>query len=383
MRIIYFTSSMIPDDFNKLVLSSRIAPNPSNQNFHRKLIRALALYNDVEVISNRPSATQTNPNNKFKNEIKADGLINYNYIGFINSRIFKPITFGANTATNLHRLFRKKQDTVILVDSLNYSLVHAAQAQGLLRKIPVIGVFTDNPQNLSSVNKRYLRRITKTFPNYDMYLTLTDGLNDMANINKKPSYIFPGLVEAPKFISSESDGNTFFFGGAIYRRYGIESLIEAFSSLPGDYNLLIAGQGPDINMVRKASLRDPRIIYLGVLSSQKTLRYEKTAIANVNPRPYDQQLDKYSVPSKLLEYMVSGNPTISTINDTLTKVFPTEVIWAGKGEKEALLEAMIKVTEMSIEKRKTIGKNASDAVLSCYSIENLGAKINHFIKSNK
>ena len=54
MRVIYLTTAIKKDDFAKFSKMWRIALNPSNQNYHNKMIRSLAMSNKVDVISMRP-----------------------------------------------------------------------------------------------------------------------------------------------------------------------------------------------------------------------------------------------------------------------------------------------------------------------------------------
>lgn len=54
MRIIYFTTALSKNEYNEYTKLWKISPNPSNQNFHNKLIRSLSINNKVDVISIRP-----------------------------------------------------------------------------------------------------------------------------------------------------------------------------------------------------------------------------------------------------------------------------------------------------------------------------------------
>jgi len=383
MKIIYFTTAMLPEDFDRLASKTKNAPNPSNQNFHHKLIKSLALYNDIEVIVNRPITYRFDKFKSFPYETKHEGNIHFHYIKFLNGRFAKPFSFASNAKRIARKILRKNSDVLIIVDSLNYSLVRVAQSLGAFHKVPIVGVITDNPNNLSSVNKKYVKRINNTLPYYDMYLTLTEELNKMANPFGNPHYTFSGLVEDTKISSYENNGKSLFFAGSIYERYGIANLLSAFRNLPGNYNLLIAGQGPDVPLVIKASKSDPRVVYLGLLTPRELAKYSHTAILNINPRPFDSDLDLLSIPSKVLEYAESGTPTLSTLSTPLVRDFPNEIIWAGQGTTEDLINALEKFLEMSPIERKALGDAARKIVLELYSIENQGAKINHFLKSNK
>ncbi|MCX5775731.1 MAG: glycosyltransferase [Firmicutes bacterium] len=383
MKILYFATTMVQEDFDRLAAKSKSAPNPSNQNFHHKLIKALALYNDVEVIVNRPINYHFEQMRRFSYETKKEGNIRYHYVSFINERFLKPFTFNLNARKIARKIFRKKDDVILVVDSLNYSSVRVAQSLGIFHKVPIIGIITDDPSNLSSVNKKFVARINRTLPYYDMYLTLTEELNKMANPFGNPHYTFSGLVEDSKMISYENNGKSLFFGGSIYERYGISNLLSAFRNLPGDYNLLIAGQGPDVPLVTKAAKSDPRVVYLGLLTPRELIKYEHTSILNINPRPFDADIDLLSIPSKVLEYAESGTPTLSTISTPLMTDFANEIMWAGNGKAEELFASISKFLEMSPSQRKALGDAAREKALELFSIENQGAKINHFIKSNK
>ncbi|HAV20106.1 MAG TPA: hypothetical protein DCX17_03675 [Firmicutes bacterium] len=61
MTLIYLTNSMLCEDFDELNKNALIKANPSNQNFHNRLIRAFAKHHQVIAISYRPLATYGKP----------------------------------------------------------------------------------------------------------------------------------------------------------------------------------------------------------------------------------------------------------------------------------------------------------------------------------
>lgn len=54
MNVLVFTSSMPDSHFSTYQDEAVIKPNPSNQNFYSKLIKTLAINNNVSVVSHRP-----------------------------------------------------------------------------------------------------------------------------------------------------------------------------------------------------------------------------------------------------------------------------------------------------------------------------------------
>ena len=87
-RIFYFTTAQDKKLFKTYLEHWKYPPNLSNQNFHNKLIRCLALNNDVEALSIRPinSNFQSKELNK---QVTEDGNIIWHHIKVVNSRIDK------------------------------------------------------------------------------------------------------------------------------------------------------------------------------------------------------------------------------------------------------------------------------------------------------
>ena len=110
------------------------------------------------------------------------------------------------------------------------------------------------------------------------------------------------------------------------------------------------------------------------------LQYEINALANINPRPFNMDLDKLSIPSKTLEYLASGAPTISVKNTKLQKIFEEEVIWAKSANPEDLEQAMRKVFDLSKKERVELGKKAKKKVQEHYSLDSVNKKINEFLE---
>ena len=70
MKIIYFTTAQEEKDYRTFMTYWKIPLNSSNQNFHNKLIRALAIKNKVEVISIRPFSISKTRVTKLPRETK-------------------------------------------------------------------------------------------------------------------------------------------------------------------------------------------------------------------------------------------------------------------------------------------------------------------------
>lgn len=129
-----------------------------------------------------------------------------------------------------------------------------------------------------------------------------------------------GMVENMDTVSTHSRSTVtthekvIFYSGSINDINGVDLLIQAFQLLSDPlYRLHIFGQGPMLPMVREAMDQDKRIHYGGVLSNPEIMRRQTQATVLVNPRPSHRKITRYTFPSKVLEYMVSGRPTITTV----------------------------------------------------------------------
>lgn len=383
MKIIYLTSSMATTDFDNLTLKLDYKPNPSNQNFHHSLIKALSMYNNVDVLSALPIPRKATKRLFFKIKENTENDAKYTYLPFINITYMKMIFNQFALLRKLNKIYQRNKQFVIIVDSLNYPFVQTALRFSKKRNIPVVGIFTDNPQNMASVTPQYVKRITKTFPNYDLYLSLTKDLNDLVNIYNRPYFIFEGLVDEETFPSSEGLlDNYFFFAGAIYQKYGILNMLEAFQKYTGPEKLVIAGQGPDVDKVKKAALEDSRIHYLGLLPSATIKNFEANSLANLNPRIFDRNLDRYSIPSKVIEYASSGTPTITTFHTALQNVFHDSLLYIGHGNVKDIYNGLVDFAEMDKKTVKEKALSAKRIAINNYSLRVKGLEITHFIKSN-
>lgn len=381
MKIIYITTSLEENDYIEFNKVWSVSLNPSNQNFHNKIIRALAINNDVEVISIRPFSKEKCKLRDLKEDEKKIANITYHYLPIIRNRLFRLHKIKKSAKAVMEKII--SDDSVIITDTINPKCVLVTHY--LQRKFhrPSIGICTDSPSNISGTNRSYTLYLLRYCQQLDGFITLTEGLNLLFNQNGKKHITIEGVVESKECNGDlKVDGKYFFFGGALLPRYGVYNLIEAFKKLEEqDISLLICGHHADDNKINNAIANDARIKYLGTLPVKEVLLLEKNAIANINPRPFTQDLDRLSIPSKTLEYLASGALTISVKNTELEKSFKSQAIWAKSGEVNDLLSAMKIALKMSEEEREKMANQAKNTAISKYSLEKVSEIITDFSSS--
>ena len=365
MKIIYVTTTIDADDYKSFVSLWSKKPNPSNQNFHNKVIRALAKTNEVEVVSIRPFSRKLMSVKALAKEDKQIDGIKWHYLPIKGNKLTRFISIKKEAK----KVFKKGEldEAIILTDTININCMNVATMLSKRAKRPVVGICTDSPSNITGTLKSYTMYLLKKASKLDGYIALTSELNTLFNDANKPHLIIEGIVENINQ-NTKKDGDTpyFFFGGSLSPRYGINALIEGFLALNRkDIKLVVAGHS--------GILKDyPNVEFKGVLDVKDVLKYEANAIANINPRPYSEDLDRFSIPSKTLEYMAAGRPVISVKNTILQKVFEDDVIWVNSSKSSDLMEGMNKALQLTEVERENIGEEIKNKVLRLYSLEVVG-----------
>jgi len=149
----------------------------------------------------------------------------------------------------------------------------------------------------------------------DTYALFSIHMADALKIGNKPFCVVEGTVNSNikyEEINEPNFHKNIVYTGSVNLEYGIELLLKAFSKIEGDeYKLQIAGSGNGLPLVNKFCEIDSRIQYLGVISNSEAIELQKNASVLVNPRTAEHDFTKFSFPSKLLEYLSSGNPVLT------------------------------------------------------------------------
>jgi glycosyltransferase involved in cell wall biosynthesis len=171
---------------------------------------------------------------------------------------------------------------------------------------------------------------------------------------------FPDPLEEPP---QEKDTFTIAFAGTLSDMNGISILLEAFDRLKGSkYRLRLAGIGGLVEKVLRAAERDPRIEYLGYVSPDEVYHLYETADVLVNMRPTRSMRTVYGFPSKLMEYLITGKPVITTCAGNVEEEFSDKVILLRDETAEGLATALEKVATMSQVERARIGLEAREYI---------------------
>jgi glycosyltransferase involved in cell wall biosynthesis len=158
-----------------------------------------------------------------------------------------------------------------------------------------------------------------------------------------------------------------FYAGIIHPSRGIEHLINSVVEL-GNIELVIAGIGPDVNIVKRAIGHNNNISYLGQIPYEDVIR--RSLKADIIFAMYDPAVptNQYASPNKLFEAMMCGKPIIVSDCGSLADTVKRENcgIAVPYGAVDKIKNAILMLTG-DPQLRKYLGMNGRQAYESKYS----------------
>jgi len=183
-------------------------------------------------------------------------------------------------------------------------------------------------------------------------------------------------------LASPADEKTILYSGALNSINGIDLLLTAFRILDdARCRLHIFGRGPMESLVREASRQDPRIIYGGVVSNEEIRSRQAKATCLINPRPSHHKITHYTFPSKLMEYLASGRPTITTALPGIPEEYYPFVYLIHNETPEGVAQVMEDVLSKAPEKLDEFGQRGRMFVFEKKNWEHQAERIYAFMSN--
>jgi glycosyltransferase involved in cell wall biosynthesis len=210
----------------------------------------------------------------------------------------------------------------------------------------------------SFVNKNYIKR-------FDGYVLLTKYMNDVVNPLQKPYIIMEGICSPEEKTPQKQNDGLFriFYAGGRPSKDGLNYLIPAFKRIEmpnlrldvyGDMPGVINGNDPD----------DNRIIYHGRTVNSIVREREFESDLLVNPRPVGEKYTYYSFPSKVLEYMSTGIPMLTTKLAGIPDEYFDYVYTIEGNSEEEYYAALVKALRLSSDELMQKGEQAKRFALN-------------------
>jgi len=367
MNIFYVSTLCTEESFKELMRRSIQKPQQQVQKFHKLFVEGLmGSVNSIYVMS-RPPSNILSEEKVFTTGVKEiENDVTYHYLKIVEKPVIKHLVLlisGFISAIKWNFKYRK-QERVIICDVLNLSISVSALLMSKICGIRSVGIVTDIPNCMISnqITSPIKRLITLLFNGistffmyqYDSYVLLTEKMNGLINPSDKPYIIIEGMADCnikntPNVLQDKYDEKVLIYAGGLCEENGMGKLIKAFMRLDDENVMLwIFGAGEMEDDIKDYEKQDNRIKYFGAVLNEKVLEEQIKATLLINPRPSNQEFTKYSFPSKNMEYMASGTPTLTTKLPGMPEEYD-EYVYLFEDET---IEGMKKTLEVILAKTK-------------------------------
>ena len=377
MSVIFIGSIYPPGSIEKLKISGSIIDYAS-ETFETSLLQGLCEYYPQLKVITAPTIS-TYPKIQEK---KFDGYefeLPYSkekhcFTGFSNISYKKMFTKILRTQRAIEDALDEGNDNIIIVYAVHSPFLLALCGINR-RKYKSCLVVPDLPEFMSDNSKlfyRFAKKIDGFFIRYalrciDSFVLFSPHMQERLPIKKKPWVHMEGIYNSQIELNEKVEKareKVILYTGNLQRRMGISKLLEAFSLIPDpEYRLWIRGDGANLNEVRQAAEIDPRILYIEPLSKVELLRLLKKATVLINPVFSSQKFTRYFFPSKTMEYMASGTPTIMSKLACIPQEYYPFLYFFDEESVEGIKNKIVEVCEKPSVELEAFGKAASNFIL--------------------
>lgn len=305
---------------------------------------------------------------KFKNKNKEASKL----IPYLNVLFLKKISIFISVIYYLIK--NGKENDKIIIYNLYSPVFLAVNIFKRFCKIKLIGIIADiiveNDLKYKGLKKTLYEfggKVQKRFlQNLDGVIAVNELI--LKDFNIKHGTILEGGVDTLKVEKKDKLNHKtrrIIFAGTLDNLNGIEFLLKSFLKLKNDdIELHIYGRGPLTDMVEKETKNNPKIIYKGFVSNEKIKNILLNGDLLIIPRLKSIKTLRYTFPSKLFEYMLSGTPVLMTKIPGLGKEYEEYIYMKDTEDPQEFSEFMEVILnfpeEILIEKGKKAQKFITD-----------------------
>lgn len=246
--------------------------------------------------------------------------------GFLNLYMFSRYDIYIKTQSRIGQIIEQVNETVcLIVYAVTPWIMRACYKikNKYKERVKIVLIVPDLPE-YQGVRKHFIQEVLLKLRqrNYKTYYEAVDGfvfltqyMAEKIPVKNRPWVVIEGIYNLKDDSGAPQEYNwdvkALFYSGTMNERYGIMNLVNAFCKTTNpNYRLVLCGTGDTISRIKERMKLDNRIVYLGLLSRSTVLVKQKESVLLINPRTPDGEYTKYSFPSKTMEYMASGIPTL-------------------------------------------------------------------------
>ena len=375
---VLFLGGVFDDSHNEEIISkTRTYVEYAANNFQKKIITGFAsLQIPLDVVSAPflgayPTAYSEPYFHGFDNmEQDKSG---YKYCAFNNVFGYRNISRYNAVKKALHDFVKyNDEEKLIIVYSPHTPFVQAANwAKRKDSRIKICMVVPDLPQfmDLSGhqsfiykvLKKIDLRKFTHENKTVDSYILLTKQMADAIGVGNRPYSVVEGIYEAiGTSVKQNRAYKTIVYTGKLNYSFGALNLVKAFHEIENpSIRLVICGSGEAKDDIAKIAEIDERIEFRGQVSSDEARQCILDGDILVNPRPNDSEYTKYSFPSKIIDYLATGNPVVAFKLDGMPDEYAKYIYYIPQNTVSSIRETIENVLKIDVSE---IGRRTGAAL---------------------
>ncbi len=297
--------------------------------------------------------------------------------GFVNIPGVKVFSKFLSIYNKCASLIREKSSRRIICYSGNLPYIASLAALKFrFKDVVTCVILTDLPKypaDCSFAYKFYMRLVEEPLFNMlikhiDCCVVLTEHMIPELGLSSEKCVVVEGMYSSPiSDVSAPTIANNNFkilYTGTLDFRYGIRELLDAMDHLRGyPISLTVCGQGVCADEVLARASSNPMINFVGYVPPEMIFDLQRSVDLLVNPRNNVGLYNRYSFPSKTMEYLASGTPVLMYKLDGVPSEYFQHVFFIDEARGESLAEAILRVYQMASSDRSYVGLNASSFIL--------------------
>ncbi len=404
MKILLLGSLISAAQMEQLNSNSKEKASVAPVNYETMLAKGL-VENGAKVDALSVPAVAAFPHSIYKHIDKKQETIENNiqiqWVPFVNIQGLKQLTIKKNVEQLLEQWLQENKDVkdkVVLMYSIYPPYTESAVRLCKKYGCHLSAVITDLPEymyswkNMKGIRGWYSKRLSEKMLELqgrcDSYILFTKPMAAKMGIEDKPYMVSEGFCDASIFDDipdqEKYPRKTIVYGGNLSRLYGIQNLVKGFMQTDLDAELHLYGAGGDAAFIEECAKQDSRIKFFGRVDRKTLLVALKKAHLLVVNKPTADDYSNYSFSSKILEYMASGTPLLTTKVGGMPEEYYDYFYFFDEESTEGIKSSLEKIVNFSDKQLRDKGisarafavKNKSHQYMTSTIVSFLGDSIN-------
>lgn len=240
-------------------------------------------------------------------------------------------------------------------------LLHRLYPHKVVQACTVPDIFFPKKRIMKIINTKTEHMASK----FDAFVLYTEQMSERFHIERQQYEVIEGFRVVPDRSPIPSEHFKVVYAGSLNLNYGVGRLVDAMALIEDQsIELHLYGSGSGVTKIEKAIQKDSRIIYHGRVPNAQATDAIYGASVLINPRNADDgEYTKYSFPSKDIEYLSTGIPTLLCKLPGMPPEYYGYFIDLGEATPAQIAAAIMQVKGIPVAEREAIGQTARNFIL--------------------